>query len=192
MIGTYSCISFSYASYTKTSHVNANSKEPPSPPKRPMNIHISASHNTLAPPPLKAATSNAKISPLATKHQFSKPGHASTASKDKKSSSTLSSSESVKNNNPAKGSQGKTAVSTNNVSLTKSSSASTSGRQSSNTATSTTSGFTTSKSFPLFCSNNNHSKWKLLSSSCLSLSSFFYRTVEHGYKKHDGIQILIY
>ncbi|XP_075167292.1 uncharacterized protein LOC142239395 [Haematobia irritans] len=144
---------FRYASYTKTSHDNASTKEPPSPPKRPMNIHISASHSTLAPPPLKAPT-NTKISPLATKHQFSRS--ASVTSKDKKSASSISCSENTKhNNNASKTSQGKTAAITNNATLIKSSSASTSGRhnQSSSTSVST---FTTSKSFPLFCSNNNH------------------------------------
>ncbi|XP_061398698.1 uncharacterized protein LOC133334419 [Musca vetustissima] len=153
---------FRYASYTKTSHDNASNKEPPSPPKRPMNIHISASHNTLAPPPLKAGA-NGKISPLATKHQLSKSAYSVSQSKDKKSSSTYTSLESTKNNNSAKIGHNKTsASSTNNISLTKSSSASTSGRhsQSSNstsaTATTTTSGFSTSKSFPLFCNNNNH------------------------------------
>uniref|UniRef100_A0A1I8PXA6 RING-type domain-containing protein n=1 Tax=Stomoxys calcitrans TaxID=35570 RepID=A0A1I8PXA6_STOCA len=155
---------FRYASYTKTSHDNASSKEPPSPPKRPMNIHISASHNTLAPPPLKAAT-NAKISPLATKHQFSsRSAYATSATnKDKKSSSAaaLSCSESVKNhsnNNANKGNASKTAASTNNATLTKSSSASTSGRH--NQSSTTVSTFTTSKSFPLFCSSNNNNNHK--------------------------------
>ncbi|KAM7341891.1 uncharacterized protein ACRADG_009509 isoform 2-T9 [Cochliomyia hominivorax] len=189
---------FRYASYTKPSHSNQdstaasktaanNSKDITSPPKRPMNIHISASHNTLAPPPLKAAAS--KISPLASKHSFGKNSYSAlsaTERKDKKSSM-----DSNKNNINLKLSQTKmsTTTTTSNKLLTSSmkSSSSTSSAMSAAVSKSSTSSssaasslsstssssthhatgnstlttsFTTSKSFPLFCSNNNNHKEK--------------------------------
>ncbi|XP_065369276.1 uncharacterized protein DDB_G0271670 [Calliphora vicina] len=183
---------FRYNSYTKPSHQgqdsqassksSANTKQPSSPPKRPMNIHISASHNALAPPPLKAL--GPKISPLATKHNLSKTTFNALAAdrKEKKSCS-----DSNKNNINLKLSQTKMSTSTNGKLLTSSmksssstsssvsatasktsashtsssltssssSSSSTSAHHAPGNSTLTTS-FTTSKSFPLFCTNNNH------------------------------------
>lgn len=145
---------------------SAKAKEPSSPPKRPMNIHISASHNTLAPPPLKAGGS--KISPLTTKHQMPKSAYNVTAKEKKSSTSSNSCSDSNKNNINLKISQTKLSTSANK---TTSSSMKSSSSSSSSSGTSThhhhhaqanstlTTSFTTSKSFPLLCSNNNHSKW---------------------------------
>ncbi|KNC33390.1 hypothetical protein FF38_09858 [Lucilia cuprina] len=181
---------FRYASYTKPSHQvqdthsnsksNSISKEPSSPPKRPMNIHISASHNALAPPPLKAT--GPKISPLAAKHNKSAYTALSADRKEKKSNtdsnknninlklsqskmsssstsnklltSSMKSSSSTSSSMSATASKSSTSNGTSS-SLSSSSSSSTTHQATTGNSTLTTS-FTTSKSFPLFCSNNNH------------------------------------
>ncbi|XP_017470065.1 PREDICTED: integrator complex subunit 6 homolog [Rhagoletis zephyria] len=78
---------FRYASYTKSSssahEIAPLLREPPSPPKRPMNILVgSASTNGLGPPPLKAGGS-AKISPIVSKNSLPKNAY-TLGSKDKK------------------------------------------------------------------------------------------------------------
>ncbi|CAD7011804.1 unnamed protein product [Ceratitis capitata] len=79
---------FRYASYTKSStsahEIAPLLCEPPSPPKKPMNILVgSASTNSLGPPPLKAGVGSAKISPLVSKNSL--PRNAYTlGNKDKK------------------------------------------------------------------------------------------------------------
>lgn len=168
---------------TAKSLTNSN-KEPSSPPKRPMNIHISASHNALAPPPLKAIGS--KISPLANKHSLNKPSYTPLMAERKEEKSCADNN---KNNIHLKLTQTKMTSSTNgklltssiksssstsssvSAAATKSSAASNASSSSSSssshhhlnhhaTGNSTlTTSFTTSKSFPLFCNNNNHSKW---------------------------------
>ncbi|XP_049307871.1 homeobox protein 2 isoform X1 [Bactrocera dorsalis] len=78
---------FRYSSYTKSSssahEIAPLLCEPPSPPKRPMNIlAASASTNGLCPPPLKAG-GTAKISPLVSKNSLPKNAY-TLGNKDKK------------------------------------------------------------------------------------------------------------
>ncbi|KAL9918368.1 uncharacterized protein ACN427_000729 isoform 2-T3 [Glossina fuscipes fuscipes] len=157
---------FRYASYTK-SLSGGKSKEPSSPPKRPMNIHLSASLNTLDPPPLK--TGGSKISPLISKHSM--PTAAYNSGKDTRVSSSLITN-SITNNNscPTVSSYNNNKISTiaTKTCQTKStvlaalSAKTTTGVPTKNQPThhspvaTLTAAFTSSKSFPLFCNNNNN------------------------------------
>uniref|UniRef100_A0A1A9WK49 RING-type domain-containing protein n=1 Tax=Glossina brevipalpis TaxID=37001 RepID=A0A1A9WK49_9MUSC len=164
---------FRYASYTK-SLSGSNNKEPSSPPKRPMNIHISASLNTLDPPPLKAGGS--KISPLLGKHPIPKTAYNS--GKDRRVSSSLITTTSISNNNscPVVGNndnnktltmaiktiQPKSTVQAaltakSNITTTTNTGVSTKNQPTHHSPVATlTAAFTSTKSFPLFCNNNNN------------------------------------
>lgn len=139
-----------------------------------MNIHISASLNTLDPPPLKAGSS--KISPLIGKHPM--PTAAYNSGKDRRVSSSLITTSYTNNNScPTVGNynNNKTSTMATKTCQTKSTVLAALSAKTNITATTTTTGvptknqpthhspvatltaaFTSSKSFPLFCNNNNN------------------------------------
>ncbi|XP_030379650.1 auxilin-related protein 1 [Scaptodrosophila lebanonensis] len=147
---------FRYASYTKTSahELAPLLREPPSPPRRPMNIQVSCS--ALAPPPLKAG--GAKICPLTSKNAL--PKNAYQMPKDKKPHTA---SAALPNKTPTVNGKlaSKSAPSTSSGSKSSSTSLSTaSGSQatsSSNGSNGKPHNSASSRSFPLFSSNSSSS-----------------------------------
>ncbi|XP_037941504.1 probable serine/threonine-protein kinase DDB_G0272282 [Teleopsis dalmanni] len=153
---------FRYASYTKSA-TNAHEtapllREPPSPPRRPMNIQISSSLSTLGPPPLKAG--GAKISPMTSKNAL--PKNAYVVGKDKKgnanaksigNSNKLSlSTNSNNNNNSNNNIGGKKILHDQNANAATVKSTATNSKAHTQHSSSST------RSFPLFSSNNHKEK----------------------------------
>ncbi|XP_036225107.2 micronuclear linker histone polyprotein isoform X1 [Bactrocera oleae] len=166
---------FRYSSYTKSSssahEITPLLCEPPSPPKRPMNILAgSASTNGLCPPPLKAGGS-AKISPLVSKNSLPKNAY-TVGNKDKKTlinstsgntakvngkllSTTTNNSNSKKANYDANGNSVLTAL----TSIPKSSASNQNSNNKSYSAPTSRSN-SSNRSFPLFSNTNSNHKEK--------------------------------
>ncbi|XP_054737927.1 uncharacterized protein LOC129244332 [Anastrepha obliqua] len=165
---------FRYASYTKSSssahEIAPLLREPPSPPKRPMNILVgSESTNGLGPPPLKAGGS-AKISPMVAKNSLPKNAY-TLGNKDKKgvgnsscnvqkangklTGTTLGGGNNKKATHDANGN----TISSAATSIAKSSA----GTQNSNNkaySAPTSRSNSSSRSFPLFSNSNSNHKEK--------------------------------